>query len=122
MTLPRNVKALIDGYERRGESIPDRFRSPAIMIEAQPYLTAFWSLSHDRHLGFGGSGGIPFSAIDRYARRSGIIDPDEFWTLDAMIRACDAVWLRHANASGKDKQETISDRPVTPAMFDAMFG
>lgn len=122
MALPENVKAIIDGYEQRGEPIPDRYLSPEMLTEAQPYLKAFWSLSNDRQLGFGGSGGILFTAIDRYAERSGITDPDEYWTFEAMIRACDAVWLKHANGSGKDKPQNVSSEPMTPEKFDAMFG
>ncbi len=71
MSLPENINAILDGHEARGEPIPDQYRHPEVMPEAQFYLSAFWALQHDRHLGFGGGGGIPFSAIDRYARRLG---------------------------------------------------
>lgn len=122
MALPENVKAIIDGHEQRGEPIPERYLSLEVLAEAQPYLKAFWSLCEDRQIGFGGSSGIQFTAIDRYAERVGITDPDEYWTFEAMIRACDAVWLKRANAGGKDKPQEISSEPMTPAMFDAMFG
>lgn len=122
MALPENVNAIIDGYENRSEQVPERYLSPKLLVSAQPYLKAFWSLCNDRQIGFGGSGGILFTAIDRYADRIGITDPDEYWTFEAMIRTCDAVWLKHANAGGKDKPQEISSEPMTPAQFDAMFG
>lgn len=122
MTVPENITALIDGYEQRGEQVPERFQSPPVSPDARPYLTAFWALSHDRPIGFGGVGGISFVAVDAYAKRIGIVCEEEFWTFERMIRACDAIWLRHANASGKDKRTTISSTPMTPERFDAMFG
>lgn len=113
MALPENVKAIIDGHEQRGEPIPERYLSPEVIAEAQPYLKAFWSLCEDRQIGFGGRNGILFTAIDRYAERIGITDPDEYWTFEAMIRACDAIWLKYANASGTDKQQTVSEHPLS---------
>jgi hypothetical protein len=40
-----------------------------------------------------GEGRIPFTAIDRYARRYGISEVDEFDRLKAVIRAMDAEYL-----------------------------
>lgn len=122
MTVPENITALIDGYDKRGERVPERFQSPQVSPDARQYLMAFWALSHDRPIGFGGVGGISFVAIDAYAKRLGVESAEEFWTFERMIRACDAVWLRHANGSGKDKRTAVSSTPMTPAMFDAMFG
>lgn len=113
MTLPENVKVLIDGYIERGEPVPVQYRVPEIIPEAKPYLAAFWLLKNDRPIGFAGAGGISFIAIDRYADRAGIVGPDEFWLLEAMIRVCDRVWLRHANASDKDRPPTVADKPLS---------
>jgi hypothetical protein len=55
---------------------------------------AFWELSTDRDVGFG-YGEIPASAIDRYARRHGFDDPDEFEMLRRAIRAMDREYLKH---------------------------
>ena len=40
-------------------------------------------------------GQIPWTAIEAYARRLGVEDPDEFETLVKMIRVCDNVLLAH---------------------------
>lgn len=123
MSLPENITAILDGHEARGEPIPDQYRHPEVLPEAQFYLSAFWALQHDRHLGFGGGGGIPFSAIDRYARRVGLRD-DEFWVFEDMIRACDGEWLKHnaEKSDPKKKRAAVSSQPLTPQLFDAMFG
>lgn len=113
MTLPDNVKALIDGYIERGEPVPLQYRAPEITPEGKPYLTAFWLLKNDRPIGFAGAGGISFTAIDRYADRAGITDPDEFWLLEAMIRVCDNVWLKHVNTAGADNPPTVADKPLS---------
>lgn len=42
-----------------------------------------------------GAGPIPWSAIDRWASRNGIDDPDEFAELVVCLRALDRVWLDH---------------------------
>lgn len=54
---------------------------------------AFHDLRDDRALGFGSVGAIPWSAMDRYARRHGPEDSDEFTRFAALLRAMDAVWL-----------------------------
>ena len=54
---------------------------------------AFHDLRDERALGFGAVGAIPWSAMDRYARRSGLADGDEFARFTALLRAMDAVWL-----------------------------
>ncbi|WP_425515124.1 phage tail assembly chaperone [Methylorubrum populi] len=54
---------------------------------------AFHDLRDERALGFGSVGAIPWSAMDRYAQRSGLSDSDEFARFTALLRAMDAVWL-----------------------------
>ena len=60
-------------------------------------LSFVWSAFHDlrdeRALGFGSVGAIPWSALDRYARRFGPADEDEFARFAALLRAMDSVWL-----------------------------
>lgn len=75
------------------EPLPQPLRDkPDLMPEAAPYLEAFWSLAADRQTGME-QGPITFAAIDRYADRQGIIDPDEFNLLEALTRAMDAAYL-----------------------------
>ncbi len=94
--------------------------APEVNPEAADYLTAFWALVYDRPIGFGGVGGIPFTAIARYADMA-VISGEAFWALERAIRICDVEYLSWANA--KDgKRQTVSSQSMTPAMFDAMFG
>lgn len=58
---------------------------------------SFWSLTNDRQIGFGGIGGIAFTAIDGYARRYKIVDLDEFETLLELIQRLDAEYLAIVN-------------------------
>lgn len=67
---------------------------------------AFWALQGDRHLGFGSVGPIPFQAIDAYARRTGIVDLDEFDRFQRMITEMDGVWL----AEARRKQEAAAKK------------
>jgi hypothetical protein len=69
------------------------------------YLAAFHELSHDRASGMGGPGGIPFTAIDAYARRRGI-DGEDFDVLLKLLRACDAEFLAYVSELSKQKTET----------------
>ena len=60
----------------------------------QQYLWNAWrDLCHDRTIGFGYTGTIVFAAIDAYATRIGITDPDEFADFLALMREVDAVYL-----------------------------
>lgn len=52
---------------------------------------AWWELHSDRPIGMGGAGAIPFSAIDRYAERYGLIG-DAFETFIDLIRAMEGVY------------------------------
>lgn len=84
---------------------------PAFMAdrpELEPHLAfyseAFADLSTDRPLGaMGGAGPIPWSAIDRYAARHEIDDPDDFDRLRRMIRAQDRAYLDHVAEEAKRK-------------------
>lgn len=63
---------------------------------------AFQRLTHDRPIGFGAVGSIPFLAIDRYADRFEIEDFDEFYSL---IRAMDEEYLAHAAKKAEKPKE-----------------
>lgn len=57
------------------------------------YYEAFWEVSSDRQVGMG-LGGIPFTAIDRYAARYGITDQDRFDAFRRTMRAMDAEYRK----------------------------
>ena len=75
------------------------------------YLRAFTELSGDRI-----SSATPYSAIDRWAQRNGVTDPDEFALLVEMISAMDMA------LSGTEGQGSTASRPLSPELFDAVFG
>lgn len=57
-------------------------------------MDAFNILHGDRQIGaMGGEGPIPFMAIDAYARRHLIEDPDDFERFCRLIRAMDNEYL-----------------------------
>lgn len=67
-------------------------------VEVEAHLRfewrAFADLSTDRPVGMGVRP-IPWSCIDRYARRYGIDDLDDFEAFLSLMRAMDAVHLDH---------------------------
>lgn len=80
---------------------------------ADEYLRAFSDLSGDRQMGMA-AGPIPYTSIDRWAERNGIIDPDDFAALRDAIAVMDEVWR------GGDAKTPVG-RPLTPELFDAVF-
>lgn len=66
------------------------------------YANAFWRLNNDRPIGMG-LGPIPFVAIDAFARRYRIEDPDEFDRFLTLIRAQDSEYLRIRNRAQNDR-------------------
>lgn len=58
-----------------------------------PYFEAFRALTTDRPVGMG-AGPIPWTSIDRYARRYGF-NGDEFEELEHHIRALDSAYMEH---------------------------
>lgn len=70
-------------------------RKPDLADGLDWYLGAFWMLSTERPLGaFGGAGRIPFSALDRWAARFGVVDLDAFERLQVLIEALDVEYLK----------------------------
>lgn len=80
-------------YEEQDLPVPEDFFPPDLPDGAGIYIAAFNRLVSDRPLaiGMGGAilGRIPFAAIDRWARRAGIRDPDAFARFDRIICALD---------------------------------
>lgn len=89
-----HADGLSEQFERRNLPLPDHLFLPDLLPGAQDILQAFWDLSTDRQVGLG-TGPIPFSAIDAYAHRHGVEDPDEFQLWYRLIRKCDKVFLEH---------------------------
>jgi len=59
-------------------------------------MDSFWRLNNDRQLGMS-VGPIPFSSIERYARRYGIDCIDAFDTFLALIKAMDSTYVEIRN-------------------------
>jgi hypothetical protein len=85
---------------------------------AVEYLDAFRELSTDRQIGMA-TGQIPSGAIDRYAMRHGLDDPDEFELFTQCVRAMDAVYLGVAKEPATAPEPTA--RPLSVELFDALF-
>lgn len=89
---------------RADGAIPTPLRDrPKLASSAVCYWEAFCSLSTDRPGGMGVMP-IPWSSIDRYARRHGI-EGEDFDRLAKLVMAVDAAWMKAVN----DKRER--DKP-----------
>lgn len=64
---------------------------------------------------------IPFSAILRWAERSGIRDWDEQLEFVSMIRVMDKEWLEITAPVGAKKPKK-AQRAFSMSLFDALFG
>lgn len=76
--------------------------------DLSPHLVQVWEAFHnlttERQLGaLGGCGPIPWSSIERYARRYGIEELDEFEWFARLIRAVDTAYLVHVASKKPDK-------------------
>lgn len=70
------------------------------------YFRAFEALQHDRALGMGGAGGVPYTAISCYARDLGLRPGgDEFGRMVRMVRALDDEWLAHLDRESERRRE-----------------
>lgn len=77
--------------------------APVLLPGLDLYWGAFAELSSVRATGFA-QGAIPWTAMDAYARRYGILDADDFALFTFYLRAMDAEWLDHARAK-QDRAE-----------------
>lgn len=85
-----------------GEEPPPGLVPPDLEPGAETYFEAWNALAHDRPLGQGFIGSIPFMAIDRYAERIGLNDPDEFALFARLVRAMDTEYVMIVNAKMRD--------------------
>jgi hypothetical protein len=74
-------------------------------------------MNTDRPIGMS-AGPIPFTSISTYADRVGI-DGDDFTYFVCMIRAMDDA-VR--GTAGRPVSEKPTGRPLSPELFDAVFG
>jgi hypothetical protein len=86
---------------------------PELAIGAESVWEAFWRLTTDRQSGMG-VGPIPWTALDRWAVRHAIDDPDEFDEFEELIMSMDQVYLEHVRkeqaAAAKAAQRPGSGR------------
>lgn len=84
-----------------GKPAPEWSIAPRLSVPtwATLVIAAFWDLSTERALGFGGVGPIPWSRI---VERGSLPRPlgaglsgDDLATFVAAVRACDGAYLRH---------------------------
>jgi len=80
--------------ERDGLPVPALEKRPALMIGLDFYLRAYHELSYDRPIGMT-LGPIPWSSVDRYAAKYGIVDLDDFSVFESHIRAMENAVYHH---------------------------
>ncbi|WP_425486700.1 phage tail assembly chaperone [Aurantimonas endophytica] len=83
------------------------------------WLNAFWELGTDRPIGMS-AGPIPSRSISEWTDRESM-DVVEAQSFRSAIRAMDKVFLDWA-AKPKAERENVESRPMTGALFDALFG
>jgi len=79
---------------------------PELLPGLALFLQAFEDLSPSRPSGGFGPGAIPFEAIDRYARRFGIDDPEDFDDLAGFVRALDDEYLAWVAAESERRSSS----------------
>jgi hypothetical protein len=93
--------AMRQHFEEQGLEAPEDFFPPELHADALPYLEALTSLAGERpaSLGMAGVifGTIPYSALDRFAARAGIDEPDEFARFIRVVTALDAEEVSRLN-------------------------
>jgi hypothetical protein len=88
---------------------PGYIARPALLAGLQFLWNAFWELTTDRALGFGGEGRIPSMAIRSFAKEHGITGNDFPWFL-AVIREMDAEYLGMRTPT---QPQVLDEVPIT---------
>lgn len=97
--------------------MPEEYLNPP---ELWPHLRFYWdaftTLGTDRSVGMA-EGPIPFSAVDRYARRYGIDDIDDFDVFLRIMRGLDAEYLQFRAEWARQNQKLNEElrKQETPA-------
>jgi hypothetical protein len=99
---------LLDLAEEEGKLPQALADKPEIPVHLAFVWRAFGDLAGDRQLGAAGMvGPLMFTAIDRYAERHGITDPDSFDRFVLLLRAMDDAYREHvAEKNEQDTDET----------------
>lgn len=84
---------------------PALLRKPDLAPQHEWLMAAWRDLINDRTIVVGYTGPISFVAIDAWARRNGISDPEEFNEFAAVIRAIDAAYLDEMRERSKDGRD-----------------
>lgn len=89
--------------EEMGQELPDTLADkPEVRPDLWLYWEAYLDLTGTRAIGFG-LGPIPWTAVDGFAGRHGLDDPDEFQTLKEIVWGVDRAYLKW-HADNKDKK------------------
>lgn len=92
MDFGPQAKTIAAAARARKHPIPEDAIPPPIPAECGFAYAAFQELSTTRQMGFG-LGPIPWTAINDYAWRYGIVATDHFDHLVTFVRAMDEAWL-----------------------------
>lgn len=84
---------ILERAQKRGRAAPEAIaNAPTLKAYLQFYWEAFLELDTCRPLGMSSVGQIPWTAVNEYALRHGIVDVDDFDYLLTMIRGIDAAY------------------------------
>ncbi|WP_428979098.1 phage tail assembly chaperone [Hansschlegelia plantiphila] len=105
--------------ERKGRPLPAGYLDkPDLWDEAVLFFDAFFDLSPSRSVGCG-EGAIPFEAIDAYADRLGVTDPDEFARFKRLIQAMDGEY-RSRSVGKSEGGVSMKDPAAVVALLQKM--
>lgn len=98
-------QAIIDMAIKRRQQLPEKIaNAPVVLAGLELYYEAFLELSTDREIGMG-IGPIPWSSIDRYALRAGLVSDDDYADFKDLVRAMDGAFMRY------EQQRTKAAKP-----------
>jgi len=91
-----------------GVPIPANAIAPEVPAHLIGYIGIFWKLHTCRAIGFS-AGPIPWTAIDKYAERHGMLDDETLYDdLIYIIMAMDQSWLSQVKAEESKKEKASS--------------
>ena len=109
------------GYEKKiraqaekfSMELPDKIKNKPKVPESLAFTwRAFWELSTDRTIGMV-EGPLPWSSIDRYAKRYGITDLDDFDYFSILLKQMDATYMEfRGKKSGKTNMNVGGEEKV----------
>lgn len=100
-------------YEARGRRVPEALLSPEVPPGYDDWLSVFFELSTDRHIGEGGIGPIPAASIRAAQADVPEGECDAFWRV---IRALDSAYMARVNKTPQaDPSAPVSDNPLRDA-------